>query len=39
MNLAGLSIAAGLAVMFLLALPFSLVLLIPAVWIWCTRMK
>lgn len=32
MNWAGLSVALGLALMAVLALPYSLVLLIPAAW-------
>lgn len=39
MNLAGLSVALGLALMAVLALPFSLVLLIPAAWLWHKRKK
>ncbi len=37
MNWAGLSVAAGLALMAALALPFSLVLLVPLAWYWLKR--
>ena len=33
MNLAGISIAAGLALIFILALPYSLVLIPLAIWL------
>lgn len=39
MNLAGLSVALGLALMAVLALPFSLVLLIPAAWLWYKQQR
>ena len=39
MNLAGISVALGLALMAVLALPFSLVLLVPAAWLWYKRQR
>lgn len=37
MNWAGLSVALGLALMAVLAMPYSLVLLIPVAWKWLKR--